>query len=233
MKFLFALALSMAGGFAIAEPLPVEPFPGITPSTTCPDVRAGVMTRPQPVYPRGAIIAGQTGWVIMSFDVLDDGSTSNIRVLAASPSGVYEASVASAIAQWTYQPHMGRVECRLDVRFNLPQVQRVSLEDLASNPAKYHGAPVELDAYATRGFENDTLCASAPNGRPCIWLVWADPPWDTEADFERLGKADAGWRALHLKRVHVLGTFNMNNKGNQETFPGALEHIGVVSEIRK
>src|SRR5262249_34935542 len=151
----------------------------------------------------------------------------------ASPSGVFDASVADAIAQWKYQPHVGRVECRADVKFNLPDIQRVSLEDLVHDPAKYHGRHVELDAYATRGFENDTLCASAPGGDPCIWLVWADPPWETEADFERIQKADARWRALHRKRVHVLGVFNMNNKGNQDTFPGALEHIGAASEIGK
>ena len=112
-------------------------------------------------------------------------------------------------------------------------VQHVSLEELVDNRTKFHGHVVELDARANRGFENDTLCATTPGGRPCIWLVWADPPWETQADLERIKKADAHWWSRHRKVVRVRGTFNMNNKGNQDTFPGALEHIERVSELGK
>jgi protein TonB len=99
--------------------LPVEPFPGVVASPTCPELRAGAVSTPNPAYPRDAIRIGQIGWLIVEFDVLADGSTSNVRVVAGSPSGVFEAGALNTIRQWKYHPGVARVACRTDVRFDL------------------------------------------------------------------------------------------------------------------
>ena len=99
--------------------LPVEPFPGLVNLPTCPDVRGSALSALGPDYPRGALRIRQEGWVIVEFDITTDGLTSNARVLAASPLGVFEESALGAIAQWKYRPNEPRVGCRTDVRYTI------------------------------------------------------------------------------------------------------------------
>ncbi len=42
------------------------------------------------------------GWVLVAFSVTPQGRTRNIRVLDASPRGVFEEKVVSAVADWRY-----------------------------------------------------------------------------------------------------------------------------------
>ena len=102
-----------------AGPPAVEPFPGVEPSPTCPNPRAGVVSSPFPRYPRSAIHDGRSGWVIAEFDVLPDGSTTNLRIVAASPPGLFEESAREAFSQWKYAPGAARVNCRADAQFNV------------------------------------------------------------------------------------------------------------------
>lgn len=42
------------------------------------------------------------GWVLVAFSVTPDGRTQKVRVLDASPRGVFEESVIAAVSDWTY-----------------------------------------------------------------------------------------------------------------------------------
>lgn len=60
--------------------------------------------RINPDYPPDARMQGIQGWVTVSFDVGADGSTRNIRVVAAKPAGVFEQATKRAVAGWKYSP---------------------------------------------------------------------------------------------------------------------------------
>jgi protein TonB len=45
------------------------------------------------------------GWVLVAFNVLPNGLTDNIRVLDASPRGVFEEKVIAAVEDWIYSVH--------------------------------------------------------------------------------------------------------------------------------
>ena len=59
---------------------------------------------PEPDYPTEALRAQITGQVVASFTINTDGSLSNIRIISASPRGVFERSVQSALRSWKYRP---------------------------------------------------------------------------------------------------------------------------------
>ena len=42
------------------------------------------------------------GWVLVAFSVTRDGRTRDVRVLDASPRGVFEEKVMAAVADWKY-----------------------------------------------------------------------------------------------------------------------------------
>lgn len=56
--------------------------------------------RTPPIVPRGAM---QSGYVVVEFDLTDDGSPTNERVITAWPE-YFEKSALKAVAQWEYSP---------------------------------------------------------------------------------------------------------------------------------
>ena len=121
MKYIAAIfAAVMTAG--CATPQPVEPFTELPPTPgTCAGFKPPVaaLKRVDPVFPREAAKIRQTGWVIVDFDVAPDGSTSNIRVVASSPRGVFEAAVVDPLRQWKFEPNQPRTNCRFDLQFKL------------------------------------------------------------------------------------------------------------------
>jgi TonB family protein len=119
MKRLAAACLLLAAGYASAtEPLPVEPVPQFEPPAACPNASADLIARVNPGFPAKAMKSGQTGWVILDYDVVPDGSTSNVRVFASSPRGVFDKFAVAAVRQWRYRPNTGR-NCRVEIDFKL------------------------------------------------------------------------------------------------------------------
>lgn len=57
----------------------------------------------QPVYPSRALSRGIEGYVDLAFDITPAGSTTNIRVLEAQPSGVFERAAINALQKWKYK----------------------------------------------------------------------------------------------------------------------------------
>lgn len=60
----------------------------------------------QPRYPSRAATRGIEGYVDVKFDISQIGTTENISVLAASPSGYFEKSAVEAVKRWRYQPQV-------------------------------------------------------------------------------------------------------------------------------
>jgi len=74
---------------------------------------------PEPAYPPQAFRDRIEGWVEVEYTVRESGATDDIRVVAAEPAGVFDASAVGAVADWRYLPRVvnGRpVEQRLSVR---------------------------------------------------------------------------------------------------------------------
>ena len=112
---LLAITTVLLFGCALPTPLPVETMPPSSLEDLCP----GELARGEPRYPREALNSAQDGWVITEFDVLPDGTTTNLKVVAASPRGIFE-DAALAAAKWTrYRPGPPQKRCRLEFRFQM------------------------------------------------------------------------------------------------------------------
>ncbi len=44
------------------------------------------------------------GWVRMSFDITESGTTDNIKILDSSPSGKFDNEAVKALSKWKYKP---------------------------------------------------------------------------------------------------------------------------------
>ena len=56
------------------------------------------------MYPRAAREQHIEGWVKLRFDVTKTGATTNIRVVAGYPKGVFDRAAVRAIEKWKYRP---------------------------------------------------------------------------------------------------------------------------------
>ncbi len=57
-----------------------------------------------PVYPRRALSAGITGWTLVRFTIIGDGSVINPVVIDSDPPGVFDAVSLRAISNFRYNP---------------------------------------------------------------------------------------------------------------------------------
>ena len=102
-------------GCALPTALPVEPMPPSSLADLCP----GEISRGEPRYPREALDSAQSGWVITQFDVLADGTTTNIMVVAASPRGIFENAAMWAVQKTRYRAGPSQQRCRLEFKFQM------------------------------------------------------------------------------------------------------------------
>lgn len=56
------------------------------------------------VYPAEAKKQGIEGEVTVEYDINADGTVSNVRVVAAQPSGVFEQAVLAYVRSWVFEP---------------------------------------------------------------------------------------------------------------------------------
>ena len=61
---------------------------------------------PQPIYPRRARSRGIEGTVKVGFTIEPNGKVSNIDILNATPSGVFDNATRRSVAQWKFKPQL-------------------------------------------------------------------------------------------------------------------------------
>jgi protein TonB len=57
-----------------------------------------------PKFPDVARQRGIDGWVDVAFTVGSDGRVSDVAVIAAQPTGIFEKAATDAVSRWRYQP---------------------------------------------------------------------------------------------------------------------------------
>lgn len=62
-----------------------------------------IISKPSPEYPVRALSSYQPGWVLVQFDVSEEGSTKNIEVMDSSPKNLFEDAAIRAVSQWKFE----------------------------------------------------------------------------------------------------------------------------------
>lgn len=76
--------------------------------------------RASPAYPSGARAQKIEGHVVVTYSVSPSGAVSNVRVVSASPPGVFNAATVAAVQKWRFKPSpQGAHGRRTTVRFKL------------------------------------------------------------------------------------------------------------------
>jgi TonB family protein len=89
------------------------------PAVAANEVMPKAISTPAPRYPQAG--KGQTGYVVLEFQVNVDGSTSSVDVVESSPPGLFDDVAMHAVHQWVYTPytldgvrHPKRIRARID-----------------------------------------------------------------------------------------------------------------------
>jgi TonB family protein len=94
-----AAELPPLSGYAGAKPTPIN--------------------RPGPAYPSLAERAGIEGKVRLRFDVREDGSVTNVRVVESAPPLLFDSVALYAVSSWEYQPGQAAESQQVTLRFDL------------------------------------------------------------------------------------------------------------------
>ena len=100
------------GGFLDGQGIGAEGFVEVVPYTTR-----------KPNVPELAWKNKVNGWVLVAFNVMPDGDTRNVRVLDASPRGVFEEKVIAAVSDWKYS-----VRFRGEVEGDIVMTQKIEVK---------------------------------------------------------------------------------------------------------
>ena len=118
-EVIFALSAIITGCALPPAPSGYKSTSGLSlTSESCLPSAKPLVNRP-PIYPRKAIRQGITGWVVVEFDVSADGLPSNVHVLAASPTAIFDREAVDSVQQWRFEPGPGREKCREEFTFAL------------------------------------------------------------------------------------------------------------------
>jgi protein TonB len=75
--------------------------------------------RASPAYPAGARAGKVQGAVVVSYSVSPSGAVTNVRVVSASPPGVFNGATIAAVRQWRFKPSPQGGTRTTTVRFKL------------------------------------------------------------------------------------------------------------------
>ena len=63
-----------------------------------------LIEQPKPEFPKSEFVRGREGWVLLSYDVLEDGSVLNPVIEASSGSEAFDKAATQAVSRWRYIP---------------------------------------------------------------------------------------------------------------------------------
>ena len=63
-----------------------------------------LIEQPKPEFPRSEFLRGREGWVLLSYDVLEDGTVFSPVVEASSGSEAFDEAAVEAVSKWRYIP---------------------------------------------------------------------------------------------------------------------------------
>jgi TonB family protein len=99
----------------------VPAAPSKAPAVAANEVMPKPLSAPGPKYPQAG--KGQTGYVLVEFQVNIDGSTSSVEVVDSSPKGLFDDVAMHAVHQWVYSPytldgvrHPKRIRVRIEFK---------------------------------------------------------------------------------------------------------------------
>ena len=90
------------------------------------DSPVGILSKPDPVYPRSALQRGQEGWVKVSFTITEQGRIENPAVVSSRPRQIFDQAALEAIMRWRFRPKMVsgkpvQTNAIQEIRFRLPR----------------------------------------------------------------------------------------------------------------
>jgi protein TonB len=102
----------------VQAPPPVQQAPA--PVVQAPAAKAAIvpLQTPQPEYPRDALVAGTKGEVVAEISINGAGAVTGVRIISASPRGVFDKSVVSTVRRWKYQGNGENTTVRRTFVFN-------------------------------------------------------------------------------------------------------------------
>lgn len=104
----------------VQAPAPVVAAPVPAPAAQAPAAKAAIvpLQTPQPEYPRSALVAGTKGEVVAEISINGAGEVTGVRIISASPRGVFEKSVITTVRRWKYQGNGESTTIRRTFAFN-------------------------------------------------------------------------------------------------------------------
>lgn len=85
------------------------------------------LVKTTPTYPQRALARGIEGYVVVQFDVNEQGLVVNAAVLYAEPAGVFDSAALKALERWRYQPKVD--DGRPVMMYGLQQKLSFTLQD--------------------------------------------------------------------------------------------------------
>lgn len=107
------LGIASLGLVACNAAMPVRDAPdpaSFASASQCEFDNAVVLQRTPPAYPRSALASGQSGWVLLQFDV-SAGTPINITVRDSSPAGIFEDAAMDSLKKSAYSGNVNGTGC--------------------------------------------------------------------------------------------------------------------------
>ncbi len=108
----------------------------LPPLATSAGAKPAPIDRPQPAYPSLAENAGVEGKVRLRFDVRDDGSVGNVRVVESIPPLLFDSVALYAVSAWTYELGKPAESQQITLRFDLTDEQIAAAAAAAGEDAR-------------------------------------------------------------------------------------------------
>ncbi|HSM30200.1 MAG TPA: energy transducer TonB [Woeseiaceae bacterium] len=98
-----------------------------------------LIEQPKPEFPKSEFVRGREGWVLLSYDVLEDGTVFSPVVEASSGSEAFDDAAVEAVSRWRYIP--GEIQTdRVLVHFVYERKQPYVSKKFFARDRKVHAA---------------------------------------------------------------------------------------------